>query len=104
MAESRSVYAARSSRCSTGSEQLRLGKGKVYKSSDAKALVKRYVDWPASIKAFDEDDNAYNAPNGAVDTEDWGPNHYPNQIGPGTVNGKDFLNRLKMPTEEAPPK
>ena len=41
------------------------GKEKVYKSSDAKALVRRYVDWGASIKAFNEDDNAYNAPNGA---------------------------------------
>ncbi len=80
------------------------GKGKVYKSVDAKALVRRYVDWPASIRAFDEDDNASNAPGGRVDTEDQGSVNFPNQIGAGTVNGKEFQNRLKMPTEEAPPK
>ena len=79
------------------------GKGKVYKSSDAKVLVKRYVDWPASIRGFDEDDNAWNAPGGRVDTDDQGSANFPNQIGPGKVNGKEFPHRLKMPTEEAPP-
>ena len=70
---------------------------------DAQLLVKRYVDWAASIKAFDEDDRDWNAPGARVDEEDQGSAAFPRQIGPGKVNGKEFRNRLKMPTEQAPP-
>ncbi len=79
------------------------GKGKVYKSADAAQLVRRYVDWPASVKSFDEDDKAWNGKGGQVDQEDQYSPNFPRQIGPGKVNGKAFTNRLKMPTEEAPP-
>ncbi len=43
------------------------GKGKVYKSVDAAALVQRYVDWASSVKGFDEDDKAWNGKGGQVD-------------------------------------
>jgi hypothetical protein len=79
------------------------GKGKVYKSVDAAQLVRQYVDWPASVKSFDEDDKAWNGKGGQVDQEDQFSPNFPRQIGPGKVNGKAFTNRLKMPTEEAPP-
>ncbi len=79
------------------------GKGKVYKSSDAVALVQRYVDWAASVKSFDEDDKAWNGKGGSVDQEDQYSPNFPRQIGAGKVSGKDYTNRLKMPSEEAPP-
>ena len=79
------------------------GQGKVYKSSDAVALVQRYVDWAASIKSFDEDDKAWNGKGGQVDQEDQFSPNFPRQIGAGKVSGKEFTNRLKMPSEEAPP-
>jgi len=78
------------------------GKGKAYRASVAKALAQAYVGWDKAIKGFD-DDKAWNGKGGQVDMEDqYGPN-FPRQIGPGKVNGKDFQNRRKMPTEEAPP-
>ena len=79
------------------------GKGKVYKSVDAAALVQRYVDWASSVKGFDEDDKAWNGKGGQVDQEDQHSPSFPRQIGAGTVNGREFQNRLKMPTEDDPP-
>ena len=79
------------------------GKGKVYKSSEAVALVQRYVGWGSAIKSFDEDDKAWNGKGGAVDQEDQYSPNFPRQIGAGKVSGKDYTNRLKMPGEDAPP-
>jgi hypothetical protein len=79
------------------------GKGKVYRSSEAKLLVKRYVAWDDAIKGFDEDDKAWNGKGGGVDQEDqYGPN-FPRQYGAAKVNGKDFTNLLRMPDEPNPP-
>jgi hypothetical protein len=79
------------------------GKGKVYRSYEAKLLVKRYVAWDDAIKGFDEDDKAWNGKGGGVDQEDQhGPN-FPRQYGAAKVNGKDFQNLLKMPGEPNPP-
>ncbi len=61
------------------------------------------VRWDKAIKGFDEDDKAWNGKGGRVDLEDQYNTSFPNQIGPGKVNGKEFQNRLRMPTEEAPP-
>jgi hypothetical protein len=80
------------------------GHGKVYKSSDAKALVRRYVDWAASIKAFNEDDIAWNAPNNMIDSEDVGSSRYPVPFNkPRKVNGKEFPFLLRMGDEPNPP-
>ena len=79
------------------------GKGKAYRASVAKALVQQYVGWDKAIKGFDEDDKAWNGKGAQVDMEDQYSSNFPRQIGEGKVNGKDFQNRLKMPTEEAPP-
>jgi hypothetical protein len=79
------------------------GKGKVYKSSEAVALLQRYVGWGGAIKSFDEDDKAWNGKGGAVDQEDQYSPNFPRQIGAGKVSGKDYTNRLKMPGEDAPP-
>jgi hypothetical protein len=79
------------------------GKEIAYRSVVATALVRRYVNWPASIKAFVDDDTAWNAKYARVDLEDQASSGYPRQIGPGKVNGKDFKNRLKLPTEPSPP-
>ena len=54
-------------------------------------------------RRFDEDDKAWNGKGGQVDQEDQFSPNFPRQIGPGKVNGKEFTNRLKMPSEEAPP-
>jgi hypothetical protein len=79
------------------------GKGKVYRSSEAKLLVKRYVAWDDAIKGFDEDDRSWNGRGGAVDQEDqYGPS-FPRQYGAAKVNGKDFQSLLKMPGEPNPP-
>lgn len=79
------------------------GKGKVYKSVDAAQLVRRYVDWAGAVKGFDEDDKAWNGKSGQVDQDDQYSPNFPRQIGAGKVNGKEFKNRLKMPSEDAPP-
>lgn len=78
------------------------GSGKVYRSSDAAALVQRYVGWADALKGFDEDDKAWNGKGGQVDQEDQYSAGYPRQIGPGKVSGRDFTNRLKMPNEPEP--
>ena len=79
------------------------GKGKVYKSADAAQLVRRYVDWGGAVKSFDEEDKAWNGKSGQVDQDDQHSPNFPRQIGAGKVNGKEFKNRLKMPSEDAPP-
>jgi hypothetical protein len=79
-----------------------LGRGKTYWQSDARALLKRQIDWSSSMKKFTEGDETYNAPGGNVDTEDYGSAAYPRQIGPGKVGGKDFTNRLVMSSEPDP--
>lgn len=79
------------------------GKGKAYKSADAAGLVRQYVDWGSSVKQFDEDDKSSNGKGGQVDQEDQFSPNFPRQIGAGKVNGKAFTNRLKMPSEDAPP-
>ncbi len=79
------------------------GKGKAYRSSVAKALVKRYVAWEDAVKGFDEDDKAWNGKYGQVDQEDQHGPDFPRQYGAAKVNGKDFQNLLKMPGEPKPP-
>ena len=104
VAKSRSVYVDRlQPLLDRIANSYTYGKGKVYKSVDAQLLVKRYVDWAASIRGFDEDDRDWNAPGGRVDAEDQGSAAFPRQIGPGKVNGKEFRNRLRTPAEQAPP-
>ena len=80
------------------------GREKVYKSPDAKTLVKRYVDWKSSIDAFRDADIASNAPNNEVDTADVGSPRYPVPYDkPRKVNGKDFPYLLRMRDEPNPP-
>lgn len=80
------------------------GRQKVYKSSDAKALVRRWVDWPDSIQGFVDADLSANAPNMEVDTNDVGSSRYPVPFNtPRKVNGKEFKYLLRMGDEPNPP-
>lgn len=65
-------------------------------------MLKNQIGWSRGLKAFVEADESYNAPNGVVDTQDYGSSWFPRQIGPGTVGGKDYSNRLVMQSEPDP--
>ena len=80
-----------------------LGADKTYKSSDAKALLSRQIGWKSGLEAFVENDQANNAPNMIVDTNDTASGALPRpQHGPRKIGGKDFDNYLVMLSEPDP--
>jgi len=80
-----------------------LGADKTYKSSDAKALLKQQIGWKGGLEAFVENDQANNAPNMIVDTNDTASGALPRpQHGPRKIGGKDFDNYLVMLSEPDP--
>jgi hypothetical protein len=80
-----------------------LGKGKTYKSSVAKMLLKRLIGWEAGLKSFVDDDKNYNGNNGQIDSQDIGASHYPRpQKGPRKIAGKDYDNYLVLASEPDP--
>jgi hypothetical protein len=60
------------------------------------------IAWPQIVSGFQSVDRAANIGMGTVDTADLGSGTYPILAGPGTVAGKAYTQRLKIPSEPTP--
>jgi hypothetical protein len=79
-----------------------LGMGVSNTEAGAITVLKAAIKWPESIKAFQDGDTADNKPMGPVDTGDIGTGTYPVDAGPGTVGGKNYQHRVRLPSEPNP--
>lgn len=81
------------------------GIGSVTGSDKADAIknLKAAIDWKTAIKAFQKADTADNNAKGSVDTNDLASGTYPVNAGAGTVGGKKFKHRVRLPSEPNPP-
>jgi hypothetical protein len=66
------------------------------------AALKTEINWGPSVKHFQAGDKADNTPMGPVDVADLASGTYPIDVGPGTVAGKAFQHRVRIPTEANP--
>jgi hypothetical protein len=66
------------------------------------AALKTEINWGPSVKRFQDGDKADNKPMGPVDVADLASGTYPIDVGPGTVAGKAFQHRVRVPTEANP--
>ena len=64
--------------------------------------LRSQIKWADSLKAFQRDDRADNKPMGTVDTNDLASGTYPIDAGPGTVAGKAYQHRARLPSEANP--
>ena len=73
-------------------------------STEEKAIgaLKGIIRWPESVSAFKTADRAANKPMGTIDTTDLKSGTYPVLGGPGTVAGKAYTQRLRIPSEPNP--
>jgi hypothetical protein len=67
------------------------------------AALRAIIDWSNSIKAFTTVDKSDNRAGGSVDVADKASGTYVVDPGPGTVSGKAFQHRVRIPTEANPP-
>ena len=75
-----------------------------YLASHAIIRLQGYVNWAKSVEKWVDEDAAYNADGGQIDTEDYVSPAYPhNQDGPKTIAGKEYKNYLVMNDEDPPP-
>jgi hypothetical protein len=68
----------------------------------AAAELRKLIKWRDAIAAFQDTDRAANRKDGAVDSADLTSGTYPCDDGAGTVGGKAFQHRVRLPGE-APP-
>jgi hypothetical protein len=78
------------------------GKGIAFTRLGAIMDLKSQVKWADSLKAFQRDDRTDNKPMGTVDTNDLASGTYPIDAGPGTVAGKAYQHRARLPSEANP--
>jgi hypothetical protein len=73
-------------------------------STEEKAIgaLRGIIRWPESVTAFQSADHAANKKMGTIDTADLNSGTYVVQAGPGTVAGKAYTQRLKIPSEPTP--
>jgi hypothetical protein len=79
-----------------------LGMGVSNTEAGAIAVLKAAIKWPESIKSFQDGDTADNKPMGPVDNGDLASGTYPVDAGPGTVGGKNYQHRVRLPSEPNP--
>jgi hypothetical protein len=79
-----------------------LGKKLAYFKKDAKILLADRIGWQRALQAFVDGDNAYNAPNAQIDTEDFGALGYPHNFGARKIGGKDYDHYAILTTEADP--
>ena len=66
------------------------------------ADLKNLIKWGTSVSAFQTADKAANKPGGPIDTADLASGTYPVDAGPGTVAGKAYQHRVRVPAEPTP--
>ena len=73
-----------------------------YTQRGAISDLRAYVNWPDTVTAFQTADEADNKPMGAVDVADLKSPTFPVDAGPGTVGGKAYQHRVRLPAEPNP--
>ena len=73
-----------------------------YTQVQALLQLRDQLAWAAGVQAFQAADTADNQPMGTVDSAELSSGTYVVNVGPGTVGGTAYTNRLKIPSEPNP--